>query len=62
MLTRSVTVLLSDANMWQRRPLASTLLQVANDENPDPSYWRAMLPLIDNAISAATWHMYTGAL
>jgi len=33
---------------------------VANDENPDAGYWASMLPLVGDAISAATWHMYCG--
>ena len=33
---------------------------VANDENPDPSYWEAMLPLVGSAVSAASWHEYVG--
>ena len=34
---------------------------VANDENPDPSYWAAFLPLVPaGTLAAATWHQYTG--
>ena len=33
---------------------------VANDENPDPGYWKSILPVIGTAIHAATWHNYYG--
>lgn len=33
---------------------------VANDENPDPSYWAKILPIVGSAIHAATWHSYVG--
>lgn len=33
---------------------------VANDENPDPSYWTSVLPLVGDVISAASWHEYVG--
>ena len=33
---------------------------VCNDENPDPSYWSQLLPLVGKAVRAATWHSYYG--
>ena len=34
---------------------------VANDENPDPSYWSTMLPLLPaGTLAAASWHEYVG--
>ncbi len=31
---------------------------VANDENPNAGYWTSMLPIVGQAIHAATWHLY----
>lgn len=33
---------------------------VANDENPDASYWSTLLPAAGRALDAATWHLYIG--
>ena len=34
---------------------------VGNDENPDPSYWATMLPLLPaGTLAAASWHEYVG--
>ena len=35
-------------------------LLIANDENPDASYWDRMLPVAGPALHAATWHLYCG--
>lgn len=33
---------------------------VANDENPDASYWSRMLPTAHEALDGLTWHLYVG--
>ena len=46
--------------IWADLPRADRPRMVMNDENPDPSYWTNVLPLVGDAVAAATWHSYTG--
>jgi heparanase 1 len=47
-------------SIWSSVAAADRPRLVANDENPDPSYWAKILPTIGTAIHAATWHSYVG--
>jgi len=47
-------------DIWAALPRADRPRMVSNDENPDPGYWMTLLPLVGDAIAAATWHSYVG--
>jgi heparanase 1 len=47
-------------DIWADLPAASRPRMVANDENPDANFWSHLLPLVGDAIAAATWHSYVG--
>lgn len=45
-----------DSIQWPSGPP----LLVANDENPDASYFSRLLPIVKDVVSVATWHFYAG--
>ena len=46
--------------LWDAQPSKRKPLLIANDENPDAAYWRAMLPAAGAAVNVASWHLYCG--
>lgn len=47
-------------NYWSAVPVDQQPKLIANDENPDPSYWSSLIPLVNHSVDILTWHLYVG--